>query len=280
MTEQRAVPTGVGRTALGVAAARARESLRSDRLFEDPLAAAFLAAAGWPGPEQRPAAPTGDPALGESMFHHLVIRTRFFDDRLLAAAADGCLQVVLTAAGLDTRAFRLPWPDGTALYEIDFPGMLDFKERVLAEQQARPLCRRTVLPADLREDWGGRLVAAGFDPGARTVWLAEGLLIYLSPSETAGLLTEVGALSAPGSRLFFTHPVPDSTVVREVRTTPSMSGLATLWQGGLDEDPSDWLARHGWQSERQDRAALAASYGRPGGSGSRGGFHSAVRLPG
>ncbi|WP_377270543.1 SAM-dependent methyltransferase [Peterkaempfera sp. SMS 1(5)a] len=278
MTDRRAVPTGVGRTALGVAAARARESLRPDRLFDDRYAAAFVAAAGWP--EQRPEERSDDPPEGQAMFHHLVIRTRFFDDLLLAAAADGCLQVVLPAAGLDTRAFRLPWPDGTVLYEIDLPEMLAFKERVLADQQARPVCRRTVLPADLREGWGDQLVAAGFDPGARTVWLAEGLLIYLSASEAADLLTAVGALSAPGSRLSFTHPVPDSAVVRRTLATPSMSGLAALWQGGLGEDPSDWLAGHGWQPEFHNRSALAAAYGRPGSSGSRGGFYSAVRLPG
>lgn len=276
VTDDVAVPEGVGSTALGVAMARARESLRPDRLFDDPYAAAFLAAAGRPGPEQqRPA-----PQRSEAMAHHLVVRTRFFDDHLLEACADGCRQVVLLAAGLDSRAFRLPWPDGTHLFEIDLPEMVAFKESVLSQQQARPRCRRTVLSADLRNDWGAELTAAGFDPGARTVWLAEGLLVYLSSPEVAGVLTAVGALSAPGSRVCFTHPVPDSSLVRRARETPELARVAALWQGGLDEDPCDWLARNGWRPDFHDRAALAASYGRPRDGGSRGGFFSAVRLPG
>jgi methyltransferase (TIGR00027 family) len=268
-----AIPAGVGRTALGVAMARARESARPDRLFDDPYAALFLAAAGWPAPDQYA------PPRNEAMAHHLVVRTRFFDDHLLEACAEGRRQVVLLAAGLDSRAFRLPWPDGTRLFEIDLPEMVAFKEPVLAREQAQPRCRRTVLSADLRGDWGAELTAAGFDPDARTVWLAEGLFVYLSAEDVAGVLTAVGALSAPGSRLCFTHSVADSSVIRRARETPAMAEVAALWQGGLDEDPSDWLAANGWRPDFHDRAALAASYGRPRDGGSRSVFFSAVRLP-
>jgi hypothetical protein len=84
--------------------------------------------------------------------------------------------VVLLAAGLDTRAFRLTWPDGVRLFELDLPDLVDYKERVLAEQAAVPRCQRTVLRVDLREDWPARLESAGLRPGEPTAWLIEGLL--------------------------------------------------------------------------------------------------------
>lgn len=165
--------TGVGMTALGAAALRAFESGRADRLFNDPYAPAFVAAA----PGILPGTSTAD-NFGESgpmgplaeVFVHAVTRTRFFDDYLLAATGAGCGQVVLVAAGLDTRAFRLAWPDGVRLFELDQPDVLAFKERVLADQAARPRCARTAVPVDLRTEWAESLVSAGFDRTVRTAW--------------------------------------------------------------------------------------------------------------
>lgn len=146
---------GVGKTALGVAMVRVHESRRADRLFEDPYAEAFLQAA--PATfdtEQRAAARGGDMASwGVAFWSHAVIRTRFFADYLIKAAGDGIRQLVLLAAGLDTRAFRLPWPDGVRLYELDLREVLRFKDRVLAARTAIARCERTVVPVDLREDW-------------------------------------------------------------------------------------------------------------------------------
>jgi methyltransferase (TIGR00027 family) len=137
---------GVAKTALGVARARARESRREDRLFGDPYAQAFVEAAPGVFP-QEPATWQQRAALGPlaplgAAFHaHAVIRTRFFDDYLAGAAGAGCRQVVLLAAGLDTRAFRLAWPAGVRLFEVDLPGVLAFKEPVLAACGAVPRCQ-------------------------------------------------------------------------------------------------------------------------------------------
>ncbi|MCX4744865.1 SAM-dependent methyltransferase [Kitasatospora sp. NBC_01287] len=263
------IPEGVGRTAVGVARARAVESARADRLFDDPYAAAFVTAAHGGNPAPPRANPT--PAL-IALARHLVIRTRFYDDYLLTAAREGCVQVVVPAAGLDTRAFRLDWPSGTRVFELDMPPVLAFKERVLAEQGAVAPVPRSVLAADLREPWAAVLTAAGFDPAVRSVWLVEGLLVYLGSAEVTDLLSTIGELSAPGSRLGLTHgrgkqeggdpqgPRPEEKAQElglEVRL------MTDLWRGGLDEDPVDWLARHGWRAERHDRAELAVGYGRP-----------------
>jgi methyltransferase (TIGR00027 family) len=272
-------PAGVGRTALGVAMVRAEESRRDDRLFDDPYAAAFLAAA--PGAfdrEQRAAAAgSGDMAAwGAAFCSHAVIRTRFFDDYLLDAAGRDIGQVVLLAAGLDTRAFRLPWPAGTRLYELDLPEVVEFKERVLAAQAAVPRCERHVVVADLRTDWATPLTQAGLDPGRPTAWLLEGLLIYLSAAEAADLLTTVSDLSAVASRVAFEVDDIGTDAMREqARQAPAMAAYTTLWKGGLP-DPTGWLADHGWRPERSDRAEVTRRYGRPP-AGATGGYVTAIR---
>src|SRR4051812_28295285 len=106
------LPPGVGRTAVWVAGLRATEGARAGRLFDDRFAAAFVAAAG-----NGLAAETASVPAGASEF--LAIRTRFYDDQARAACAAGIRQIVLLAAGLDCRAFRLAWPAGVRLSELD-----------------------------------------------------------------------------------------------------------------------------------------------------------------
>jgi methyltransferase (TIGR00027 family) len=271
---------GVGKTALGVAHVRAQESRRRDRLFDDPYAQAFVdAAPGWfpatRGEAER-AAP-GMAALGAAFGWHAIIRTRFFDDYLTAACAAGCRQVVLLAAGLDTRAFRLEWPPRTSLFEVDLPDVMDFKERVLANQSARPRCQRTIIAADLREAWPQRLTAAGFDSRSATAWLVEGLLIYLSADEAARLLTDITDLSWPDSQLAFEHgSIADSTVFGKAQTMPAMREFTMLWKGGLGPETPAWLARHGWQVRTHVAAGIADSYQRPAPTDSSSGFLTAV----
>jgi methyltransferase (TIGR00027 family) len=280
---------GAGKTALGMALVRARESRREDRLFDDPHAQAFADAATGAFPDETAAGGeraaagelgAGGPLarLGEVLAFHAVIRTRFFDDYLLGAAAAGCRQVVLLAAGLDTRALRLPWPAGTRLYEIDLPDVTSFKETVLARSDARPACERTVIPADLRGSWPAGLAAAGHSPAAPTAWLAEGLLLYLTAAEATRLFTGIGDLSAPGSQLSFEHgTAAESTLVTQARAMPGMGQYAALWKGGLGQDAPAWLDRHGWQSRCHDLATLAAAYGRPVSGAGGEGFLTALR---
>ncbi|MDN3354631.1 SAM-dependent methyltransferase [Actinomadura sp. DC4] len=239
--------SGVGATSLGVARARARESLRPDRLFDDPYAAAFAVAG-----EHRAVTP----ARARLAFH-VIIRTRFYDDYLLAS---GCRQVVLLAAGLDTRTYRLPWAPGVQVYELDLPSVLSYKAGVLAGVDAVPRCSLTTLPVDLRTDWPSALVGAGFSPAVPTAWLIEGLLVYLTAVEASLLLTRVGSLSAPGSRVSFERNNAASAIAAGDRA--GIESYAELWKGGLGEDPVAWLSSHGWSPETHALVDVAASYGR------------------
>ena len=274
---------GVGKTALGMARVRARESQRDDRLFDDPYAQAFVDAA--------PAAYPDDPqtagqlaalgplaAFGAAFYAHAVIRTRFYDDYLTTATSAGCAQVVLLAAGLDTRAFRLAWPGGVRLYELDLPEVLAFKEPVLGAHGAAPRCDRVTVPTDLRTGWPARLIAAGFDTGRPAAWLAEGLLIYLTPADAEHLLTAVTGLAAPGSRLAFEHnPAGRDTLTTRAAQIPAMRQYTALWKGGLANAPG-WLTSHGWQTEFHSLAALGSTYGRPVPDSASSGFLTATQV--
>ncbi|MGH3846171.1 MAG: class I SAM-dependent methyltransferase [Pseudonocardiaceae bacterium] len=272
----------LGKTAIGVAALRAVESRRPDRLFDDFYARAFVEAGRALVPDLADAGQDDHrplTGLGALFYAHVVVRTRFYDDYLLAATASGCSQVVLLAAGLDTRAFRLCWPNPVRLFELDLPAVLDFKQRVLANQGATPSCARVAVPADLREDWSGELLAAGFQRAAPTAWLAEGLLVYLSYDEATRMLTTVNSLSASGSHLSFEHSSRDDRagLLARARAMPEASQLTSLWKGGLGEHAPQWLADHGWRSEIHSRRTLAARYGRPSDDPPSGGYLTAQR---
>jgi methyltransferase (TIGR00027 family) len=270
---------GVSETALGAAEMRAEESRRTDRLFDDPYAAAFVEAA----PPLFPDIPSiaDDAALAaliEASITGVAIRTRFYDDYLSAASAAGCSQVVLLAAGLDTRAFRLGWPAGVRVFEIDLPGIFAFKERVLAGLGAIPRCERTVVAVDLREDWPTRLIAAGFEPSVPTAWAAEGLLAYLSNDDAVRLLSAVGDLSMSVSQLSFEYDdFADNSALSEVRAMQGMQEVASMWHGGLSQNPVEWLREHDWHVRTSDLATLAATYGRPLSGNPAGGYLIATR---
>lgn len=288
------IPQGVGQTAIGVARIRARESERADRLFDDPYAEAFVAAAPAvaapratpPGAAAARHAPPGEPAsLGAIFQARVAIRTRFFDDYLLAACGAGCRQVVLLAVGMDTRGYRLEWPAGTRLFEIDQPDVLAFKDAVLNSRGAVPRCDRLALAADLRENWAGALLDSGLRSSERTAWLVEGLLIYLTAEEADRLLLAVTGLSAPGSRIAFEHTdylsdntgAGDGGPVSRARATPGMSRITALWKGGLGADTPGWLGRHGWQVQTHALGPVAAGYNRQVPGRASGGFLTATR---
>ncbi len=270
----------VSETALGMALIRAEESLRPDCLFDDPYAEAFLAAA--PDAFTAKDGVTTDPAVLEAVFSVFrfqgVIRTRFFDDYLLAACASGCRQVVLLAAGLDTRSFRLAWPPGIRVFELDLPEVLTFKDHVLAGRRASPRCERTTVPVDLVQDWPSRLAAGGFEPTEPTAWLAEGLLVYLSAREVARLLTLIGDLSAPQSQLFVDHgDIADSFLLAQAGTMPGMGQFSALWKGGQGEDTPKRLTQGGWDVTTHHPKALAELHTRAVPGHARGEFITAVR---
>ena len=184
----------VAATGLLVAAMRAEESARDDALFHDPFAERLA------GDDRRrllaeSSSQTGQPSAP------IVVRTRLFDEALLGAHADGVSQVVIVAAGMDARSFRLPWHDGVTVYEVDQPQVIAIKEERLAG--ARPRCQRVAVGVDLADDWPKTLQSQGFNSSAPTVWTIEGLLQYIEAPDVDRLFERVDALSAPGSVLLY-----------------------------------------------------------------------------
>ena len=243
----------VASTGLLVAAIRGMESTRDDRLFTDPFADKL---AGDTGRQLLAAAIEGS---GERSTVQIVVRTRFFDDALLRAARVA-KQVVIVAAGMDARAYRLDWPDGTTVYELDQPAVIAAKADLLADDL--PRSRRTAIGADLADDWPSALVAAGFDPQAPTVWLIEGLLQYLDESSVRTLFERVNTLSAPKSVLLY------DVVGRTLLESPMMATLlesmarqGSPWLFGTDE-PGELAQRHGWSATVTDIAQAGNDWGR------------------
>lgn len=194
-------------TALLVAAARAIETHRHDSLAQDVYAEHFVraapASAGWPVRVHQADDGDANPLWGR-FARYFGLRTRVLDDYLLHAVhTGGTRQVVLFGAGLDARAFRLDWPPGCVIFEIDREEVLAFKHQVLDGLSATPKAGRVTVPIDLRADWAVALADAGFDPTAPTAWLAEGLLFYLPPAAETSLIDTVDKLSAAGSALAY-----------------------------------------------------------------------------
>jgi methyltransferase (TIGR00027 family) len=262
------LPEGVAGTGYSIACSRAAESRREDRLFEDSFAALFEAAG--PGAaatynlEGHTEAEILDLiAFGAVTSFAFAVRTRFFDEFLLEASAT-CPQVVLVAAGLDARAFRLDWPSSTRLYELDVPPVFAFKEEVLAASNPPSTCARTVVGVDLADDWAPTLLETGFDPDLPTAWLAEGLMLYLTTTQAESLISTIGDLAAPASQLAFEHgPYGDEELLRRVTATRALAPAAATWHRGFDGEPAAWLHEHGWEAIVRDIADIGADLGRP-----------------
>ncbi|HEX2286815.1 MAG TPA: class I SAM-dependent methyltransferase, partial [Mycobacterium sp.] len=185
---------------------------------------------------------------------HMAVRTRFFDKLFTDAADSGVRQAVILAAGLDARAYRLPWPDGTVVYEVDQPDVIEFKTRTLADLGAKPTAERRTVAIDLRENWPKALLDNGFDRSSPTAWIAEGLLIYLPPDAQDKLFDNITALSAPGSRVA-TERVHDmkafsderaQRVAEQMKKYGSDISVADLIYDGERSHVVEYLSSHGW----------------------------------
>ncbi|MFF5143061.1 SAM-dependent methyltransferase [Streptomyces sp. NPDC013157] len=267
------LPPDIGWTALLTAHMRAVESLREDRLFDDPLATAvvdLVRRTARTDPDALPTGPeddTGD--LTEAWYMlatYLAVRTRYYDERTLAAVAAGIRQVVILAAGLDSRAVRLGLPADTVVYEVDTEPVLRFKESVLESARLKPGSQRRPVDADLRGHWGEKLGEAGFVPERPTMWIVEGLFMYLAPEDCARLLDSVTSLSAPGSRIaleyFESNPGPeDVTTVDDVEAAV-IGRIVSFFQGGPHVSPGEWLRGHGWEPDVTTLARETIARGR------------------
>jgi methyltransferase (TIGR00027 family) len=189
----------------------------------------------------------------------MAVRTRFFDNLFTDAAAAGVRQAVILAAGLDARAYRLPWPDGTVVFEVDQPEVIEFKSRTLAELGGKPTADRRAVGIDLRGDWPKALLDNGFDARRPTAWIAEGLLIYLPPQAQDKLFDNITELSAPGSRLATEH-VPDmkafsderaQRISQRLKKYGSDIEMTDLVYHGERSHVIEYLTAHGWEVSAQ-----------------------------
>lgn len=263
------IASSVGATAVMVAAARAGETERDDALIRDPFAKILVAGAGtgvWEtilDSDFNNRMADADPevaAVLEHMGNYQAVRTHFFDAYFADAATAGIRQVVILASGLDSRAYRLDWPAGTTVFEIDQPKVLEYKDQTLKAHGATPAAALHQLPIDLRNDWPKALLDAGFDESAPTAWLAEGLLMYLPADAQDRLFENITALSAPGSRISV-ETVGEHAAERRQRMRDRFDKLAGQFGVGqtinvqdlMYEDPdradvAEWLDAHGWSS--------------------------------
>jgi methyltransferase (TIGR00027 family) len=269
--------SSVGVTATMVAAGRAMASRTETPLINDPFAEPLVRAVGVDffvkmidGDVDLSLLPNASPERTQAIVDGMGVRTKYFDDYLLAAVGTGVRQVVILASGLDSRAYRLDWPSETVVYEIDQPQVIEFKTTTLAELGATPTATRRTVPIDLRADWPAALRAAGLDVDAPTAWLAEGLLIYLPSEAQDRLFDNITALSVPGSTIA-TEYVPG---LKDLDAERVREQTAQLRQHGLDIDmPSlvyagershviDYLRGNAWEVTGTSRADLFVSNGR------------------
>ncbi|WP_204809153.1 class I SAM-dependent methyltransferase [Mycobacterium riyadhense] len=278
------IRTSVGATAVMVAAARAVETDQADPLIRDPYARLLVtnanAGAIWEAMLDESmvarveAIDSETAATVQHMRSYQAVRTNFFDSYFADAVADGIRQIVILASGLDSRAYRLDWPAGTTVYEIDQPQVLAYKSATLATNGVTPAAQRREVPIDLRQDWPPGLCAVDFDPTARTAWLAEGLLMYLPAEAQDRLFTQIGELSPTGSRIAAETAGNHADERREQMRERFRKVVETL---GLEQtvdvqeliyhDPDravvvDWLNEHGWRATSQNASDEMRRVGR------------------
>lgn len=281
------ITQSVGSTALGVAAARAAETESENPLIKDPFARVFVDAAGegmwtiYANPELLAQATEIEPEMAKRarmMVDFMATRTAFFDEFFLNAADAGVRQVVILASGLDSRAWRLSWPEDTVVYELDQPKVLDFKNSTLQQHGAHPTARLVNVAIDLRQDWPKALQDAGFDPTRPTAWSAEGLVRYLPAQAQDLLFDRIHALSAPGSWLASNVPDDGSLdpelLQRQREEMQRLRAVAArlvdaeipnvddLWYPEERTALAGWLREHGWEASAVDFPELMTRYDR------------------
>ena len=263
------IASSVGTTATMVAAARALASEEPNPLIDDPFAAPLVRAVGI---DFFTRLVDGDIDLtaADKISTVMAVRTKFFDDFFIGAASSGIRQAVILASGLDSRPYRLPWPDGTTVYEIDQPRVIEFKTTTMTSIGAAPSAERRTVAIDLRDDWPSALRDSGFDDTRPTAWSAEGLLVYLPPEAQDRLFDNITELSAPGSRLA-TEYYPDAGTGIGQRAAALRSewqqhgfdvNLADLFYPGDRNPVLDYLSQQGWQVSSRSRPEVFRDYGK------------------
>jgi methyltransferase (TIGR00027 family) len=270
------ITTSVGSTALFVATARALEAQKPDPLAVDPYAELFCRAVGGPAAAvldgKEPDHPLKTADFGEHFVNFQGARTKYFDEYFGRAAEAGVRQVVILAAGLDSRAYRLDWPAGTTIFELDRPQVLEFKREVLAGHGAQPRAERREIAVDLREDWPQALRDGGFDPAKPSAWIAEGLLIYLPAAAQEQLFTGIDGLAARGSHVAVEDGAPLDPDEFQAKLEEERAAMAE----GAEDRPffqlvyneqcapaTEWFGRRGWTAVGTPLTEYLRENGRP-----------------
>ncbi len=267
------IASSVGATATMVAAARAMASREPDALIDDPFAEPLVRAVGMDFFNRMldgEFSAADDDGATHLITTVMAVRTRFFDDFFLDATESGIRQAVILASGLDARAYRLQWPGGTVVYEIDQPKVIEFKNSTMASIGAAPTATRRAVSIDLREDWPAALRSNGFDDSLPTAWSAEGLLVYLPPEAQDRLFDDIATLSAPGSRLATEfHPDAGASMGQRAEAFRERwqkhgfdMNLAGLFYPGERNPVVEYLTDHGWNVSARNRAEMFTEYGR------------------
>lgn len=270
------ITTSVGSTALFVAAARALEAQKPEPLAVDPYAEVFCRAVGgrWAdvldGKAPDHELKTAD--FGEPFVNFQGARTRYFDDYFRRATGAGVRQVVILAAGLDSRAYRLDWPASTTIFELDRQPVLDFKRGVLTDHGAQPRALRREIAVDLREDWPQALRDSGFDPSSPSAWIAEGLLIYLPAAAQEQLFSGIDGLASPGSHAAIEDGAPLDQQEFEAKREEERAAMAVsegrrpFYQLVYNErcaPATEWFGNRGWRASGISLADYLRQAGRP-----------------
>jgi methyltransferase (TIGR00027 family) len=254
----------VGATATMVAAARAAASKRADPVVDDPFAEPLVRAVGVDFFTRLAQGELdfddigGEPGFGW-MPDLFGIRAWYFDDFFSTAWETGIRQVVNVAAGLDSRAYRLEWPDDTTIYEVDRPEVVAFKNSTLADLGATPTADLRSVGVDLRDDWPDALREAGFDHTRPTAWITEGLLIgFLPGGDQDRLLEDITDLSTSGSQLAADYlPLPAEALGSQMRAIGEIwrehgadVDLGNLYYSGERNDVDSYLISQGWDTTK------------------------------
>ena len=266
--------TGVGSTAVIVAALRAEEARSPGPLARDEFAELLISA-----PQLKELRETISSEWASSPEHqedyrrlvsYHAVRTHFFDRFCTDSSAAGIEQVVILAAGLDSRAYRLAWTAHTTVYELDMPEVLEYKSETLAVHHAEPRCARHPIGIDLRKDWPLALREHGFDADHPTAWLLEGLLPFLSAEAQHDIFGQVDGLSAPGSRVaaedYSGAGLKQAIAMQRDGATPTgESNLdpGDVWFDDADVNCADWFGSRGWLTEVLDSRRESERLGRP-----------------
>ena len=253
-----------------VAAARALEAAKPNPLAVDQYAEVFTRAVGGVWADvldgEAPEHPLATVEFGEPFVNFQGARTKYFDAYFRSVMDAGVRQIVLLAAGLDSRAYRLDWPAGTTIYELDQPQVLEFKREVLAGNGAELKAARREIAVDLRDDWQRALTEAGFDPAQPSAWIAEGLLIYLPATAQEQLFAGIDALAAPGSRVAIEEgkPMPaDVFAAKRAASDEMADGFFKLIYNEQIAPAADWFGSRGWRAEATGLADYFRAVGRP-----------------